>query len=58
MDRLGTKKTDMGSLTLWQRIVKEMRSEHDKGDGHFSTEEVEMVEAFVQKLEGFDERMQ
>jgi len=38
-------------LELWKRIAQEMRSEHDRGDGHFSTEEVELVEQFVAKAE-------
>jgi hypothetical protein len=34
-------------ILLWQSIATEMRREHDSGDGHFSTEEVELVEKFV-----------
>lgn len=39
------------TLDMWKRIVQEMRHEHDTGDGHFSTEEVEAVEYFVHSLE-------
>jgi hypothetical protein len=31
-------------LDLLAEIVKEMRSEHDAGDGHFSTKQVEFME--------------
>lgn len=34
-------------LELWKRIAWGMRDEHDRGDGHFTTEEVELVEAHV-----------
>jgi hypothetical protein len=29
----------------WHNIILEMRREHDVGDGHFSTEEVELAES-------------
>jgi hypothetical protein len=37
-------------LWLWKRIAFEMRDEHDRADGHFSTEEVDLVEEFVASL--------
>jgi hypothetical protein len=39
-----------GELDLWKRIAAEMRREHDRGDGHFTTSEVELVEKFVKGI--------
>lgn len=38
------------NLVGWQRIATEMRNEHDRGDGHFSTGEVEAMEKFAEAL--------
>lgn len=35
-------------------VVSEMRREHDAGDGHFSTDQVEAAERAVAKAEGRD----
>lgn len=44
---IAAKREQEPAPALWRRIAKEMRHEHDIGDGHFSTEEVELVEGFV-----------
>jgi len=36
-----------GMLTVLKAIQPEMRREHDAGDGHFSTSEVEAVESAI-----------
>lgn len=36
---------------LLRKIAKEMRKEHDSGDGHFSTEEVEFIESMVKGVQ-------
>lgn len=38
-------------LAALKAIQPEMRREHDAGDGHFSTEQVETVEAAIAKAE-------
>lgn len=35
-----------------KEVVGEMRREHDRGDGHFSTEQVESSEGALRKAEG------
>ena len=42
-------------LSALKAVQPEMRREHDAGDGHFSTAEVEAVEAAIAKAEGKDE---
>lgn len=39
-------------LSALKAVVPEMRREHDAGDGHFYTAEVEAAEAAVRQAEG------